>query len=79
VPRASLESLYGLTRRESDVASALARRLSLRDAARELGITYETARSHLRRVFEKTGARRQTDLVRLLAPLAAHGTDGSSQ
>jgi DNA-binding CsgD family transcriptional regulator len=35
--------------------------------AQELGMRYETARTHLRRIFEKTGTSRQTELVSLLA------------
>jgi len=41
----------------------------LRELAEELGSAYETARVHLKRVFAKTGASRQQDLVRLLTAL----------
>jgi len=36
-------------------------------AALRAGIRYSTARSHLSRIFDKTGVRRQAELVRLLA------------
>ncbi len=57
---------YGLTARESELATLLASGLDLRCAAGRLGIGYSTARFHLRHVFEKTGTHRQSDLVRLV-------------
>jgi DNA-binding CsgD family transcriptional regulator len=36
---------------------------------RVLGITLETARFHLKRVLTKTGARRQSELMRLMLSL----------
>jgi DNA-binding CsgD family transcriptional regulator len=63
----TLVHAYGLTRAEARVASALAAGVSLADYAQREGITTGTARSHLKHVFEKTGWRRQADLVRALA------------
>jgi DNA-binding CsgD family transcriptional regulator len=65
LPTRSLESLYGLTRREAQLASTLARGVTLRQAAQKMGTTYETARSHLRRIFTKTSTSRQSTLVTL--------------
>jgi DNA-binding CsgD family transcriptional regulator len=48
------------------LATALARGLSLDEAAVELGIARNTARAHLRAIFAKTGATRQAGLVRLV-------------
>jgi DNA-binding CsgD family transcriptional regulator len=62
-----LEHLYGLTRREAAVAAKLADGKSVEDLAHELGISYETARTHLRRIFDKTGTSRQSELVSRLA------------
>ncbi|HWV61154.1 MAG TPA: LuxR C-terminal-related transcriptional regulator [Sphingopyxis sp.] len=45
---------------------ALAGGGSLVEAADRLGIAHNTARSHLRSIFAKTGARRQSQLVHLL-------------
>lgn len=42
---------------------------SLEQVAGELAITYETARTHLRRIFSKTGTSRQAELVLLIARL----------
>ena len=69
VPRQSLESLYGLTPREAALAAALTEGATLKEAARALGMMYETARSHLRRVFEKTGTCRQSELITRLGEL----------
>jgi DNA-binding CsgD family transcriptional regulator len=54
---------YGLTPREAALASALFEGHTLRQSAKELRMTYETARSHLRRIFSKTGTSRQADLL----------------
>lgn len=69
-PEAAWEGLvqqYGLTRREAELAGAIAAGASLKDSAQRLGIGYETARTHLRRALAKTGTRRQAELVALIA------------
>jgi DNA-binding CsgD family transcriptional regulator len=63
---ARLSHLYGLTRAESRLAAKLAQGRSLEEAAGMLNITIETARSYSKRVLSKTGAKRQSELVRLL-------------
>ncbi len=60
----SAGKLYGLTPKELDIAVLLAKGQDLHAAAVTLGITYQTARSHLRRVFAKTDLHRQSDLIR---------------
>lgn len=65
-PAALLQALYGLTRTETAVALAVAEGDGLPTVAARLGIMQTTARSHLQRVFEKTGTRRQAELVRLI-------------
>jgi DNA-binding CsgD family transcriptional regulator/PAS domain-containing protein len=62
----ALQQLYGLTRAESRLASLLVSGLSLEEAAKRLGVTTNTARTHLKRVFAKTRTSRQGDLVSLL-------------
>lgn len=61
-----LGALFGLTPAQARLAGLLAAGMALGGTAREMGITYETARSHLRAVFLKTGTKRQADLVALL-------------
>ena len=62
-----LQRLFGLSSSEARLADAIARGLSLRDAAAERGIAYETARSQLKSVFMKTNCGRQSELVALIA------------
>lgn len=62
----AIRDLFQLTRMEAMLAAALAGGGSLVEAADRLGIAHNTARSHLRSIFAKTGARRQSQLVHLL-------------
>lgn len=63
---AHLASRFGLTRAEADLAASLAAGHSLADIARSSGRGLTTVRSHLARLMDKTGARRQAALVQLL-------------
>lgn len=60
----------GLTAAEAKLASKLGTGTSLADAAAELGIAFHTARTQLKHIFAKTGARRQSELVGLIGDLA---------
>lgn len=64
-----LKRVYELTPKESALAVKLLEGKSVERAAEELGITYETTRTHLRRIFAKTGTSRQTELILLLGRL----------
>jgi len=66
---ATLRALYGLTPAEARIADLLLGGLEVREVAETLRITLETARSHVKRVLAKTGARRQSDLVRMMLRL----------
>ncbi|MEM8695745.1 MAG: helix-turn-helix transcriptional regulator [Pseudomonadota bacterium] len=57
---------YGLTAAEVKIVESIAEGLSVPDHAAANGISVNTARVHMQRVLEKTGARRQTDLLRLV-------------
>jgi DNA-binding CsgD family transcriptional regulator len=57
---------FGLTAAEAVVACEIVKGLGIRDCARVIGISETTARTHLHRVFEKTGTKRQAQLVRKL-------------
>lgn len=61
-----LRSLFALTPAEARLALAVADGLSPSDAAEQLGITVQTARTHLKRVFHKTATTRQAELVKLV-------------
>jgi DNA-binding CsgD family transcriptional regulator/PAS domain-containing protein len=58
--------IYGLTGAELKVLLALAPGLSANEAARELGLREPTIKTHLQRIYVKTGMSRQSELVRLL-------------
>ncbi len=59
-----LTDLFGLLPSEARLAWAIAGGLSIQEAARELGITVETARNYSKKVYSKTGSRGQAELVR---------------
>jgi DNA-binding CsgD family transcriptional regulator/PAS domain-containing protein len=59
--------LYALTPAELRVLSAIVEIGGVPEVAPALGVSETTVKSHLQRVFEKTGTRRQADLVKLVA------------
>jgi DNA-binding CsgD family transcriptional regulator/PAS domain-containing protein len=61
-----LRRRFGLTPAAADVASEIVRGDGREAAATRLGISVATASTHLTHIFDKTGARRQAELVRLL-------------
>lgn len=61
---ASLRRLFSLTAAESDLAILLADGMTLDQAAEQLGISRNTARTQLRALFWKTGTSRQADFIR---------------
>jgi DNA-binding NarL/FixJ family response regulator len=63
---ALLRSLLGLTEAEARIAQGLAEGLKLDEAAERSGVTVSTARTYLKQIFQKTGAARQSDLVRYI-------------
>ncbi len=58
-----LQQIYGLTRAEIVLVQALASGHSLEEAAHTIGIAVNTARTHLKHIFIKTGAKRQSELI----------------
>jgi DNA-binding CsgD family transcriptional regulator len=66
---ALMRQLYSLTPAEARLADLLLEGLEVRDAAERLRVTLETARFHLKRILQKTGTRRQTELLRLMLSL----------
>ena len=58
--------LYGLTPAELKVLLTLSPGLTAKEAARELGLREPTVKTHLQRIYVKTGMSRQSELVRLL-------------
>ena len=58
-----LHQIYGLTRAEVTLVKSLARGFSLEEAAHDIGIAVNTARTHLKHIFVKTGSKRQSELI----------------
>ena len=58
--------LYGLKPTEARLAVAIASGASIKEAAIRLGMTEQTARTYVKRILQKTGVRRQADLVQLI-------------
>ena len=61
-----LQNMFGLTPAEAAIALEITMGGNLEAAARHSGITVSSARTYLKRVFGKTGANRQADLVKLV-------------
>lgn len=64
-----IAGLFDLTPAEAKLAAMIAAGHQPRIAAQRLGVTEGTARTTLKRVLSKTGARRQSDLVGMLQGL----------
>jgi DNA-binding CsgD family transcriptional regulator len=62
----AFQDLFSLTAAELRLCLALADGLSLAEYGQKYDITDNTARSQLKKVFEKTNTRRQGDLMRLI-------------
>jgi len=62
---------YKLSRTELRVLLAFVQLDTVNELAAALGIVVSTAKTHLHRVFTKTGARRKADLVKLVAGYAS--------
>ena len=64
-PGEAFAKLYGLTGSELRVLLAMAPGLSVKEAAEVLGIGETTAKTHLQRIYGKTGTSKQTELMHL--------------
>ena len=69
-PSGELRDLFGLTA-EIRLAAAVFEGLSLPEAAEKFGISINTVRFQLARIFDKTGVSRQAELVKLMMQLAS--------
>jgi DNA-binding CsgD family transcriptional regulator len=70
-PQEVIGKLYKLTPTELRVLLAIVQVGSPAAAAETLGIAESTVKTHLHRVFTKTGTKRQADLVKLVAGYAS--------
>ena len=69
IPAAWIMDAYGLTLAEARVALSVSSG-TISDTARRLKISANTVKTHLRRVFGKTGTSRQAELSRLMATIS---------
>lgn len=67
--RERLVALFQLTPTQAEAALALARGASYKEVARELRVSLETVRSHVKEIYPKARVNRQADLVRLVLSL----------
>ncbi|HSW11607.1 MAG TPA: helix-turn-helix transcriptional regulator [Solimonas sp.] len=73
-PSDAIRKLFGVTSAEASMMVHIARGLSIQEAATEMAISPNTAKSHLQAIFLKLGISKQSDLVRLaLSSVAAIG------
>ncbi len=71
-----IQRQFGLTSAEASFAVEILDGDGIQAAADRLAISRSTGRTHLARIFEKTGTHRQAELVRLLLR-CTHGANGS--
>jgi DNA-binding CsgD family transcriptional regulator len=69
-PIEAIAKRYRLTAGELRVLVAIVERDNIQEVGAALGISETTVKTHLRRLYEKTGAKGQVDLVKLVAGLA---------
>lgn len=63
----ALANAHDLTLREQALVRGLMETSDLRKASEAMGISYESGRTYLKRVFEKTGLTSQVDLINTIA------------
>ena len=61
-----LRHIYGLTQAEAVITSLLASGKNVREIAEEVAVRENTVRIHLKKIFDKTGTKRQAELVKLV-------------
>jgi DNA-binding CsgD family transcriptional regulator len=64
-----IAALFDLTPAEARVARGIAQGLSPAEVSKQLGLSYETVRTQLKRVFAKTSTKRQNELALLISKL----------
>jgi DNA-binding CsgD family transcriptional regulator/PAS domain-containing protein len=77
VPLAWIVDAYGLTPAEARVALCAASGATIPEAAHRLNVSPNTVKTHLRKVFAKTGTNRQAELARLIASIGLMRPDST--
>lgn len=63
----AISALFSLKPTEARLAAALAQGADIREASIQLGMTEQTARTYVKRILQKTGTRRQSELVQMIS------------
>ncbi|QPF88801.1 helix-turn-helix transcriptional regulator [Bradyrhizobium commune] len=71
IPLGQIMDAYGLTHAEARVALAASSGHAIHETAQSLGLSPNTIKTHLRRVFAKTGTGRQAELAGLIAAIGS--------
>ncbi len=58
---------HGLSPRETQLVGCIVETGDLKKAAAAMGLSYESARTYIKRIYDKTGSRSQVDLVQAVA------------
>ena len=74
LPASLMTDLFGLTSAEVRVASLLFGGVTPKIAAEQLKVSAHTVHVHVAHLFQKTGVRRQSELVRLMMRLTGAST-----
>jgi DNA-binding CsgD family transcriptional regulator len=78
IPLAWIMDAYGLTQAEARVALVAASGATIPETALRLNVSPNTVKTHLRKVFAKTGTSRQAELGRLMASIGLLKANGST-
>lgn len=73
----ALRDLFGLTAQEAAIALQLNSGMSPREIAEASSRSYETVRTQVKSILQKTGTRRQAELIALIGKLRIHNADMS--
>lgn len=64
-----LVELFDMTATEARITSLLTDGLDINEVCKELKVTCNTVRTHLKHIFSKTDTHRQSELITLIAKL----------
>lgn len=67
IPTATLRDLFGLTETEAKVAVMLTNGLTIDEVAEDMGVSKNTAKTHAKNIYDKTGVNRQIKLIQLIS------------
>lgn len=74
-----LKQLFQLTPRESDLAAAMLNNLTIEEYAQQQQVSHNTVKTHLANLLQKTGTKRQSELMRKLLLSHPHLQEQSEQ